>query len=70
LLICWPGVIVGIVLAPANVSDTAVVPELVDGMHGWLLGDRSYWNPQLKAIWTAQQLGLPSPLQFVNLITL
>jgi len=142
LLIYWPGVIAGIVLTPANVSDTAVVPELVDGIQGWLLGDRNYWNPQLKAelkrqglqlmapfksakrekeswprwltqtrrrietvtsqlvgryhakktwardrwhltsrwwrkilshtfaIWTAQHLGLPSPLQFANLITL
>lgn len=36
---CWPDVITHFDIAPANVSETAVVPELVGNTQGLLLGD-------------------------------
>lgn len=46
---CWPGVVTAISLAPANVHDRDLVPELVEGMEGLALGDRNYWDPKLTA---------------------
>lgn len=141
LLIGWPGVIIGLILAPANAHDLEAAEELADMIQGWMLGDRNYWSPQLIerlkergiyllapfksakrekrpwprwltqmrrrvetvisqlvgryhakktwardrwhlssrwwrkilshtfAVWMAQRLGLPSPLQFADLIT-
>lgn len=45
--IAWPGVIVELSLAPANHADTEVVPEVLREAHGWVLGDRAYWDPDL-----------------------
>lgn len=47
LRIMLPGAIAAISLAPANVHDRDLVPELVDGTQGWTLGDRNYWDPKL-----------------------
>lgn len=47
LRICWPGVIRAMSAAAANVHDTEVVPELVEGARGQVIGDRNYWDPQL-----------------------
>lgn len=44
---CWPGVIRAVSLAPANVHDRDLVPELVEDASGWTLGDRNYWDPKL-----------------------
>lgn len=44
---CWPGVITAFSVAPANVHDLEVVPELVEGVEGEVLGDRNYWAPKL-----------------------
>lgn len=141
LLIGWPGVIVGLILTPANVHDLEAAEEFATMIRGWMLGDRNDWSPELIervkqrgvyllapfksakrekrpwprwltqmrrrvetvisqltgryhakktwardrwhlssrwwrkilshtfAVWTAQRLGLPSPLQFADLIT-
>jgi hypothetical protein len=45
--IAWPGVIVEVSLAPANHVDTQGVPEVLQAAHGWVLGDRNYWDPEL-----------------------
>ncbi len=45
----WPGVITRFSVAPANAHELAVVPELTEGTHGWLLGDRNSWSPRLRA---------------------
>ena len=45
LRIAWPGVVRAISIAPANVHDTDLVPELVEGAVGQVLGDRNYWDP-------------------------
>lgn len=60
---CWPGVITHFDIAPANVSETAVVPELVGGTHGMLLGDRNYWNPTLKEELKQGDLQLEAPFR-------
>lgn len=46
---CWPGVLAAVSIAPANVHDTDLVPELVEGATGEVLGDRNYWDPTLTA---------------------
>lgn len=47
--LCWPGVITRVALAPANVSELAMVPDLAAQTTGWLVGDRNYWKPILAA---------------------
>ena len=47
LRLCWPGLITGFSVAPANAHDLARVPELTAGTQGVLLGDRNYWSPAL-----------------------
>ena len=43
LRICWPGVICGLSLAPADAHDLTVAEELLEGIReGWALGDRNY----------------------------
>jgi Transposase DDE domain len=49
LRIAWPGVVRAISIAPANVHDRDLVPELVEGATGQVLGDRNYWDPKLTA---------------------
>lgn len=49
LRITWPGVVAAISIAPANVHDRDLVPELVEGATGEVLGDRNYWDPTLTA---------------------
>jgi hypothetical protein len=45
----WPGVVVALSVAPANVHDTALLPEVVEGAVGQVIGDRNYWDPTLTA---------------------
>jgi hypothetical protein len=47
LRVCWPGVIVGVELAPANAHDLPLAEELLEDAKGWALGDRNYWSPDL-----------------------
>jgi Transposase DDE domain len=46
--ICWPGLITRFSLAPANVHELAVVPELVESSCGTIIGDRNYHSPKTK----------------------
>lgn len=48
LRVTWPGLIAGLALAPANAADLAVAPEVLAGAHGYALGDRAYWSPDLR----------------------
>lgn len=41
------GSIVAMQVAPANVPDVDLVPELVEGAEGTVLGDRAYWHHPL-----------------------
>jgi hypothetical protein len=45
----WPGVLSAVSVAAANVHDTDLVPELVEGTTGQVIGDRNYWDPALTA---------------------
>jgi DDE family transposase len=47
--ISWPGVVTAISVAPANVHDLDLVPELVEGAQGVVIGDRNYWAPKRMA---------------------
>ena len=38
LRVCWPGVIRGLSLAPADIHDLHVAEELLEGVEGWALG--------------------------------
>jgi len=49
LRMAWPGVLTAISIAPANAHDRDLVPELVEGATGQVLGDRNYWDPKLTA---------------------
>lgn len=46
---CWPGVIRAFSVAGANVHDLDLVPEVVEGATGQVIGDRNYWHPTLPA---------------------
>jgi hypothetical protein len=61
LRVCWPGVIVGLDLSPANVHELAVAERLLEEARGWALGDRNYWSPALSAKLAEQGLRLLAP---------
>jgi hypothetical protein len=42
-----PGMIATLSLAPANESDRTVLPDLVEDVRGFVVGDRGYWSPSL-----------------------
>jgi hypothetical protein len=60
---CWPGVVAALSVAPANVHDLAVVPELVEGVTGEVLGDRNYWDPKLTAELAPAGIALRAPFK-------
>ena len=45
--VCWPGVIVGFALHPANLHDRWIAEDMLPTRRGWLLGDRNYSSPML-----------------------
>jgi hypothetical protein len=49
LRVNWPGVVTAVSVAAANVHDLELVPELVEGATGQVIGDRNYWAPKLMA---------------------
>jgi hypothetical protein len=63
LRICWPGVLSAVSIAPANVHDRDLVPELVDGATGQVLGDRNYWDPKLTAALAPAGIALRAPFK-------
>ena len=50
-------------VAPANVSDTAVLPQLAEQTTGCLLGDRNYWSPLLQTEFKEQGLEICAPFK-------
>ena len=59
--VCWPGVIVGLHLSPANVHELPVAERLLEHAQGWALGDRNYWSPDLSERLAGQGLRLLAP---------
>ncbi len=60
---CWPGVVTAVQLAAANVHDLELVPELVEGAAGQVLGDRNYWDPKLTAALEPAGIALEAPFK-------
>ena len=50
-------------VAPANVHDRELVPELVEGATGQVLGDRNYWDPRLTAELAPAGIALLAPFK-------
>ena len=63
VLVAWPGVIVRFSWAPAHIHEIAVVPELVHGRPGTVVGDRNYGSPRLQEELAWQSLHLRAPFQ-------
>lgn len=59
----WPGVLRAVSVAPANVHDRDLVPELVDGGTGQVIGDRNYWDPKLTAAMAPAGIQLTVPFK-------
>jgi hypothetical protein len=59
----WPGVLTRVFLAPANESDGAIVPLLLEGTMGVVLGDRNYWLPDLQAYLRTKGILLQAPFR-------
>ena len=51
LRVAWPGLITRLSVAPANAHELSVVPEIIEGTSGLLVGDRNYHSPR-----TSQEL--------------
>jgi hypothetical protein len=58
---CRPGVIATVSLAPANAADVTVLPEILGGAHGFAVGDRNYWSPDLTDALRGRGLALLAP---------
>jgi hypothetical protein len=63
LRITWPGVVAAVSVAPANVHDRDLVPELVEGATGQVIGDRNYWDPRLMAALAPAGITLRAPFK-------
>ena len=63
LRICWPGMVAAQQMAAANVHDLELVPELVEGAAGQVIGDRNYWDPKLTAALAPAGIALEAPFK-------
>ena len=63
LRICWPGVIVGLAIAPANEHELPIAEDLLANSSGWVLADRNYWSPGLKNRLSEHGLELIAPFK-------
>jgi hypothetical protein len=61
--VSWPGAVTALQAAPANVHDLELVPELVEGATGQVLGDRNYWAPKLAAELAPAGVALAAPFK-------
>lgn len=59
----WPGVICSAELAPADVSDVAMAPEVLGQVQGWALADRNYWSPNLTDELRREGVALVAPFK-------
>ena len=59
----WPGLLTRLFLAPANESDGEIVPVLLEGTCGVVLGDRNYWLPDLQAFLRTKGIVLQVPFR-------
>jgi Transposase DDE domain len=66
LRVCWPGVVVGFSLAPANAHELSVAEGLLEGAKGWVLGDSNYWSPEPQRATQRARIEPDRPLQEVQ----
>jgi len=59
----WPGLLTRVFLAPANEADGEIVPLLLGGTTGGVLGDRNYWLPDLQAFLRTKGIVLHAPFR-------
>ncbi len=46
--VAWPGVITRLSIAPANTHELHLLPELLEGTSGIVIGDRNYHSPPVR----------------------
>jgi len=63
LRVCWPGLVVGFEVAPANIHELRAAEDLLEGARGCALGDRNYWSPALAGRLRAADLLLLAPFR-------
>jgi len=63
VLVSFEGIICGYAFAAANVDERDVLPEMVAGLHGLLIGDKGYIRPSLKQELVQQGIDLQTPLR-------
>lgn len=63
LRVCWPGLVAGFEVAPANVHELRAAEDLLEGVRGCALGDRNYWSPALSEQFRAEGLLLLAPFR-------
>lgn len=61
--VSWPGVITTVGVAPAGVSDMAMLEQIVEGTKGYCLADRNYWKPELIKELSEQGLEVLAPFR-------
>ena len=59
----WPGIITRFSLAPGNVHELKVLPGLVEGTQGLVIGDRNFWSPALKVELAHEGIELLAPFR-------
>lgn len=63
LLVNLSGMIKGFTVAPANVDERAVAPDITDNIYGLLGADKGYISPSLTSYYDAQGVDLQTPLR-------
>ncbi len=59
----WSGVLLRAFLAPANEADGEIVPVVLEGPRGVVLGDRNYWLPDLQTFLHNEGILLQAPFR-------
>jgi hypothetical protein len=59
----WPGLLTRVFLAPANEADGEILPLLLEGTTGVVLGDRNDWLPELQAFLRTKGRALQAPFR-------
>jgi hypothetical protein len=59
--LCWPGLISHISVAPANAHELSVLPEIVEGTSGLIVGDRNYHSPETREELATMGIELVAP---------
>ncbi len=62
----WPGLLTRVFLAPAHEADGEMVPVLLEGTQGVVLGDRNYWLPDLQAFLRTKGILLQAPFRHAH----